>query len=43
MCTSEEIVVTTTSITALSESMRSAHSDFRSPKLMNVKIGTRVS
>src|SRR5580700_8129789 len=43
MCTSEEMVVTTTSITAVSESMRSAQSAFKSPKVMNENIGTRAS
>src|SRR5580698_8898522 len=43
MWTSEEMVVTTTSITAVNESMRSAQSAFRSPKVMNENIGTRAS
>src|SRR5580700_10147440 len=37
------MVVTTTSITAVSESMRSAQSAFRSAKVMNENIGTRTS
>ncbi len=36
-------MVTTTSITAVSGSMRSAHSECRSPKVMKEKIGTRAS
>src|ERR1700722_15199554 len=43
MWTSEEMVVTTTSITAVSESMRSAQSALRSPEVMNENIGTRTS
>ncbi len=35
--------MTTTSITAVSESMRSAHSECRSPKLMNENSVTRAS
>src|ERR1700688_3161319 len=43
MWTSEEMVVTTTSITAVSESTRSAQSALRSAKVMNENIGTRAS
>src|ERR1700687_3367284 len=43
MCTSDETVVTTTSITTVSGSMRSAHSECRSPKLMKEKKVTRAS
>src|SRR6516162_7023084 len=43
MWTSEEIVVTTTSITAVNPSMRSIHSECRSPNVMNVNSGTRAS
>src|ERR1700682_1670741 len=37
------MVVTTTSITAVSESTRSAQSALRSAKVMNENIGTRTS
>src|SRR5580700_2055155 len=43
MCTSDEMVVTTTSITAVSESTRSAQSALRSAKVMNENICTRAS
>src|SRR5437588_12231409 len=43
MCTSDEMVVTTTSITAVKASIRSNHSEWRSPKVMNENNGTRVS
>src|SRR5438477_10077155 len=43
MCTSEEMVVTTTSITAVNVSIRSNHSEWRSPKVMNENSGTRAS
>src|ERR1700761_7676668 len=43
MWTSDETVVTTTSITTVSESIRRNHSEWRSPKLMNEKNGTRAS
>ena len=43
MCTSDDTVVTTTSIATVSVSMRSAHSECRSPKLMKENSVTRVS
>src|SRR5262249_315609 len=43
MCTSEEMVVTTTSITAVNESMRSIHSEWRSAKEINENIAIRAS
>src|SRR5215467_5820952 len=43
MCTSEEMVVTTTSITAVKASTRSIHSECRSAKEINENIGMRAS
>src|ERR1700691_2546786 len=43
MWTSEDMVVTTTSITAVNGSMRSAHSECMSPEVMNEKIVMRAS
>ncbi len=43
MWTSDETVVTTTSITAVSGSMRSAHSECRSPEVMNENSVMRAS
>ena len=43
MWTSDDTVVTTTNITAVNESMRSAHSEWRSPKVMNEKRLMRAS
>src|ERR1700685_2934450 len=43
MCTSEEQVVTTTSIATVRVSIRSAHSECRSPKLMKENSVTRTS
>src|SRR5215472_9333131 len=43
MCTSEEMVVTTTSITAVKASTRSIHSECRSAKEIKENIGMRAS
>src|SRR6516164_10701335 len=43
MCTSEEMVVTTTSITAVKESTRSIHPECRSANEIKENIGMRAS